>query len=366
MIPDWILRCRALSVADIASKFGEVTRATSEHHCACPSCGAEKRHTKRGDRRGAVRIPNGDRTGWHCIQCEANGDAIDFVAYELHGLRYRELSDASKAEVRGWFVLDQGDLASLPLQRARKRPSGPAVANAFASYPPRHEVEAFWEACQPIDGDADVLAYLAYRDIKPGNLIEHEACKALPRTGQLPDWARLGSATWTETGHRIVIPLFDWRGDLRSVIARSIELDAGVKSAGVPGYHRRGLIMAGTYGRQMLVSGPAGYLHRLENYRLTVLEGEINWLRGIGRGEDTLIEERFQPAAIRGAVGIFSGSFTEDVASRVPDRTQVVIATDDDKQGHEYGARIQKTLGGRVDYVFAYEPDDSPIQGAAE
>lgn len=366
MIPDWILRNRSRSVAEVAASFTEVRRATSQHHCACPCCGAEKRHTKQGDRRGAVWIPNSDPTGWKCWQCSAHGDAIDFVSYELHGLRYRELSDASKAEVRGWFELCDPSGPSLPPPRASKRPSGPGVANAFSSYPPRHEVEAFWDACVSVDRDDDALAYLAHRGLLPIEpLLEHEAVRVLPMGATCPDWARLDERPWWQTGHRLIVPLYDWRGDLRSFIARSVEFEPVIKSAGLSGYNRRGLIMAGTYGRQMLASGAGGYMHRDDRFRLSIFEGEINWLRGMARGTDCVVEERFLPVAFRGALGIFSGSFTEDVASRVPDRTNVVIATDDDKQGHEYGAQIQRQLGDRVDYTFAYEPDDSPKRGAA-
>lgn len=257
-------------------------------------------------------------------------------------------------------------MAAKPARNASKRPSGPGVANAFSSYPPRHEVEAFWDTCVSVDRDDDALAYLAHRGLLPIEpLLEHEAVRVLPTGAACPDWARLGERTWADTGHRLIVPLYDWRGDLRSFIARSVELSPAIKSAGLTGYNRRGLIMAGTYGRQMLASGAGGYMHRDDRFRLSIFEGEINWLRGMARGTDTVVEERFLPVAFRGALGIFSGSFTEDVASRVPDRTNVVIATDDDKQGHEYGAQIQRQLGDRVDYTFAYEPDDSPKRGAA-
>jgi hypothetical protein len=363
----WIDIASQRGVAEVAKQLGyEPRSAAGCQHMPCPACGAERRHTRSGDRRGAVGIPNSKPAIWKCWQCEESGDAIDLVSWKLFGNRFRELVGDQKATVRGWFHLDDHGSTSLPPQRSRKRPSSVAWENAETIYPPRNQVDALWDACVSVDRDDDALAYLGHRGVTGIDaLIEHDCVRVLPKLAEVPAWARLGEAPWTVTGHRLLVPLYDWQGELRSFIARSVEFAPAVKSVGSRGFQRRGLVMAGTYARQMLASGAAGYLHRMEAFRLRVLEGEINWLRDMSMGRDGMREERWEPAAFFGSLGIFSGSFTRDVASRVPSKSVVVIATDDDKQGHAYAEQIQACLGDRVTFEFDYQPDDSPVKGAA-
>src|SRR5206468_1435576 len=45
---------------------------------------------------------------------------------------------------------------------------------------------------------------------------------ALPRRARLPDWARAGRRSWLETGHRLLVPIFDAAGRLASLRARFV------------------------------------------------------------------------------------------------------------------------------------------------
>lgn len=361
----WIDQVSSLDCADVAARLGyDVRRHASSASCPCPACGAERRHTKSHDRRGAVGIPKG-KPGWRCFQCDASGDAVDLVAYRIAGRRFRELEATQKAEVRGWFGLDGSAALAVP-PRASKRDLPVEWENAETHYPPAGQVEWLWDACCRVTDDHDALSYLAFRGIEPGDLVEHDCVRVLPVSATCPEWATVAGVPWTETQHRLIVPLYDWRGELRSVLARSVDCHPRIKSAGAKGYGRRGLVMAATYGRQMLVSGPSKYLHRMDPYRVTIHEGEISFLRSVASGNDCEVIENFQPAAFRGVIGIFSGSFTRDVASRIPSKSDVVISTDDDDQGKKYAADIQAQLGDRVAYTMALEPNDSPVdQGAA-
>ena len=142
--------------------------------------------------------------------------------------------------------------------------------------------------------------------------------------------------------------MYDHLGQMRSVLARSVESDPAIKSVGASGCARRGLVMAGQYGRQVLLSGPVRSLHRLENFQLKILEGEIDALRAIGNGEDCEVMHRMQLSGFRGVMGIVSGSFTRDIACRVPAHSTVVIATDDDEAGDKYAADITELLGSKI------------------
>lgn len=359
----WIDQIRDTPVAEVAEKLGyEVKRGPTASHCACPVCGAERRHTKSRDKRGAVGMPHG--AGWRCWQCEAAGDAMDFVSYHLGDAKFRELDQERREAVKEWFGVSEPGPAAEPARKGPPRLAKQTLdvgwENADANYPPIGEVEALWGSCRPVDSDDGVLWYLGHRSITGvGKLAEHDAARALPLTGaMLPGWAHVGDRSWAETGHRLIVPLYDFQGTMRSVLARSVEASPRVKSVGATGRARRGLVMAGTYGRQMLVSGATRGMHAIENFRLSVWEGEIDTIRAISVGHDCEISEDFAPAAFRGVLGIFSGSFTRDVASRVPSQSTVVIATDDDDQGDRYAADIQSVIGDRVTYKRFRAPKD--------
>lgn len=348
----WLDSARDLSVVDVATRLGfEVRRSPSSHHCACPACGAERRHAKTRDRRGSVGIPVTRSHTWACFTCGAAGDAIDFAAHKLAGERFRSLQEAGKAQVREFFG---GDASSAFVAPRRVRTDALPVGweNADVQYPPYGEVEWLWEkACDPVDGDDEAAGYLGSRGITEVDVLAGaEAARALRRGIELPAWASVAGRPWSETGHRIVVPLYDFTGRMMSVLARSVDRGTRPKSVGTSGYQRRGLVMAGGYGRQMLMSGDNGSLHHMENFRLTIFEGEVDLLRGLATGADDVANENYQTASVRGALGIMSGSFTRDIASRVPSRSTVVLATDGDEQGDKYADEIRRLIGNRVTY----------------
>lgn len=355
----WIETVNDRPTADVAAELGyEVRRGHTASHCKCPACGAERRHTKTGDRRGAVGMPH-SAPGWHCFQCEASGDAIDFVAYHMGGRRFRDLDSHRREEVRAWFD-PTSMIAVIPPKRLRKQDQAVAWENADAVYPPRSELEALWGACVPVDHDDDALAYLAHRSILGiDELVKHDCVRALPCGVQCPEWARFEGDAWNVSQHRLLIPLYDYLGDMRSVVARSVSMTPRTKSVGAVGFNRRGLVMAGTYGREMLIVGPQARMHRMEQFRLTVKEGEISFLRAISNGLDRETQGSMGAESFSGVFGIFSGSFTRDVASRVPRGSSVVIATDDDHAGHRYGEQIVEAIGSKATCTMEYEQDDS-------
>jgi hypothetical protein len=346
----WLDAVRDIPATDVAERLGyEIKRGPSASHTKCPACGTERRHRKTRDKRGSVGLPHSG--GWRCWTCDASGDAIDFVAYDLGGERFRDASDALKSEVRAWFegkVASELPRASRLLPALRKHEQHPAWENADAAYPPIGQVEALWDACLAVDQDAEVLAYLAHRDIKTANIVEHDCARALPVGVLCPTWARINERPWTETRHRLLVPMYDQLGQMRSLLARSVEMSPAIKSVGASGYARRGLVMAGQHGRQVLLSGPVRSLHRIENYQLKIYEGEIDWLRAVGNGEDCEVEYRMHLSGFRGAMGIVSGSFTRDIACRIPAHSTVVLCTDDDEAGDKYAADIAELLGTKI------------------
>lgn len=133
---------QGVPVFEVAQDHGQPvqkSRGADSGSCACPACGAQKRHTKTGDKRGAVGIRR-DGLGWRCFQCDASGDALDLVAYALAGCRLRDADADGRAKVREWF---EGQYGATSAPRAPR----PAPAAAPPNYPPAAEVHRLLSRC---------------------------------------------------------------------------------------------------------------------------------------------------------------------------------------------------------------------------
>jgi hypothetical protein len=356
----WLDLARDRSTAELAAALGYPVRVhTSGISTTCPACHAERRHTKSGDRRGAVGMRKASPAGWQCFQCGEAGDAVDFAAWHVGGRRFRDLPSDHYDRVRELFgIADDWQPRAVPIARPERHLE--AAENAETDYPPVSDVERLWEASRAVSSDRGAVAYLAHRGIPLAGLDHHDCVRALPEGADVPAWATWQGRPWSRTGYRLLVPLYDWRGELRSVLARSVELHpAGPKSVGAVGHGRRGLVMAATHGRQLMESGPHLWWHRTVNLRVAVYEGEVSWMRSVGAGWECELEADYELAGWRMSLGIVSGSFTRDVASRIPDATTVHLRTDDDDAGKKYAADIQAALGERVSYEMELEADDA-------
>jgi hypothetical protein len=320
----WLDRAVLTSVRDVAERMGrEVRRSPSSDHCACPACGAERRHSSRHDRRGAVGVARDRPLGWRCHACQASGDAVDFVSFALCGARFRDLDAQSKVRVREWF---EGPGYVTP--RASRRVE--AAAPPPPQRPPLEEIRQLLLGRVAVHEDPQTAAYLAFRGCDPDGTSRLDLAFALG-TSALPAWARIGETPWTRSRHRLIVPLSDATGVMRSCIARSVERQPRVKSVAPSGYSRAGLVMANLVARAML-RGKSRPDHVL------IREGEIDFLQESLRAPEAAV------------FGIVSGSWTTALAARIPEHAHVVIATDADDAGDRYAHAIAATLEGRIQF----------------
>jgi hypothetical protein len=292
----------------------------------CPACQAERRHPSTRDRRGALGVRR-DALGWRCFECDVSGDAIDLVAFRLHGKRFRELDTRARSAVAEWCREFTGTTHAIdyaPLTAAEPEP---------VAYPSTAEVFDLWTRCERIEGTT--AEYLRNRHVDPEAVADRDLARILT-TDRLPRWASLGGRSWAGTGHQLIVPCFDELGALRSVLARSAT-GAAPKSIGPSGFSRRGLIMADRVAQQVFQSGQRPQWFGAHELRIVVAEGEVDFLLAATSASDA---DEYAHASL----GIFSGSFTPSIAERIPDRSVVVIATDDDEPGLRYAVAIKQRL----------------------
>lgn len=314
MTPHWMTEAKGHSIRQVAEALG---LAVHGNRILCPKCGKEKDRSR-------PTIGLRDDRGWRCHRCGQGGSSLDLAAAVL-GVEIRG--------TRGFFA-QYGfcDAATSPIRPLRRSPprSDPTGQNP---YPPQGEVEQLWREGRPIASDRQVSAWLQSRCLDPGCVEERGLARVLPP--RPPQWARC----WLRD-HRVVLPLYDHQGQLRSVRSRRIT-EGRFKSLNPRHPERpqgkswgtKGLVFANGAGVALLQSGelePGAMVY--------VVEG----------GPDFLTLSCWLSETCPDVVlGIGSGQWTDELAARIPDGTHVLVLTDRNEAGAGYAEAVARSLEGR-------------------
>lgn len=269
---------------------------------------------------------------WKCHGCDASGDVLDLVA-AVHGLTMRGddfrqvlIHAAALAGLHG--IVHELETGSAPVERKPIAPRPEPAPEPEREYPPVAEVTALLDACVSVTADAEVSAWLTSRKLKPKTIERADAVFALPKDATIAGWASYRGQTWAQTGHRLIIPMHDAAGIVRSVRAGRVVEGDSPKRLPPAGCRASGTVMACAIAVGMLRGTFAPEL-------VTISEGEPDWL--------SWVEEPGTYARI----GITNGGWSDDIANRIPNGTRVAIRTDNDTAGDRYAAAIVKSLRGR-------------------
>jgi hypothetical protein len=187
-----------------------------------------------------------------------------------------------------------------------------------------------------------VCRWIERRGLAPASIARQDLARALPVGGDLPRWAsywgdrsiRPRPEPWSVLGYRVIVPLYDAGGVIRSVRARAITEIAPTDPKALPpsGHASQGLVLADALAAQMLARG--AWPERAET-RVVIAEGEPDFLTWGMRAT----------VAVLGIAG--GGQWTEGIAQRIPSGTTVILRTDQDDAGDIYAEVITRTLWGR-------------------
>ena len=269
---------------------------------------------------------------WNCHGCGESGDALTLVA-KAHGLTMRGddfrqvlIVAAEMGGLHGLVrELEGGEApAERPGQVAR-----PAVTpGPVRDYPPIGEVVAMLGQTTDVADDPEVAAWLVGRGLSPDAVDGIEGVRAIPKTATLPRFATYRGRAWTETGHRLTFVMRDADGAIRSLRAGRVTGGDSPKRLPPAGHRASGLVMACSLALAML---RGTYVPD----RVLILEGEPDFLTWGTR-------TRMAP---RARLGIMSGSWTQELAAKIPKDAVVTILTDNDRAGDAYATEIISTLG---------------------
>ena len=280
------------------------------------------------------RGPDGT-IAWRCHACGASGDVLTLIA-AVRGLSlrqdFREVLRCG-AEIAGmWSVVSE--LSTGVVHEDRPAPPPPPPPEEERTYPPHAEVSAVWAAAVPVTDDAEAALWLAGRGLDPELVAIDELARVIPVGTGLPRWASYQRRPWTETGHRLIVPMRGVDGSIVSVRACRIVDDESPKRLPPGGHKATGLVMACPIGIAMLAGTAAPR-------ELTIVEGEPDYFVWATRKKRT-------PTA---TLGIVSGSWSFGMASRVPPGAVVWIRTDHDEAGNRYADELARTLRWRGCFV---------------
>ena len=406
-------------LADLAGRAG-MSGGGRSGWGPCPLCRADRRGKE--DRRAPLAIFAGrDGERWTCHACKAGGDAVAFLAAvqfgEVPGKGdprwpeiFAELRGEPGAAVAGAFLSRVGGWGKRPptaprmasdtcepVGNAPNREAGrPAVAppDEERPAPPLEEVRALWAACGRLDAPGvgyatePAIPYLACPD--PGRELPVDMLAALdlvrlvPRSGPRPSWIPLvgmSSSEWAAV-YRLAVPMYDACGELRAVRFRAVdwvrEPSAGGmrwRSLNVP-RARKALAGRGTRLAGLVIADPMALaLLRRSNDdapvddggatwdgRIVIAEGEPDaWTWATVQRRRRWARER-EAGTNRGATwavfGVIAGSWTPEIAARIPDGAEVVVRVHSDPAGDRYAAQIIETLAGRCRVSRSVPPPD--------
>ena len=280
-------------------------------------------HGERNPSCSVTRGPDGT-VRVKCFACDFATDALGLIAH-VEGLslrgEFREVL-ARGAEIAGALVLRDEILQGRAIPE-RERIAAPEPA-PLPEFPPQAEVEALWASGAPTSADPDVWEYLRSRGFEPERLDEEQLAVALPLDSKTPPWASYARQSWVETGHRLLVPMWDEHGCMVTIRGWRITEGDSPKRLPPKGHRATGCVMANELALEMLRGqvSPVG---------LEIVEGEPDFLTAC-------------LAYDRAVIGINSGSWSVDFAKRVPSGTEVIIGTHHDEAGERYAEQVSETL----------------------
>ena len=251
------------------------------------------------------------------------------------------------------------DERTRPIAGAPHSPRSPRVITFRPpkNYPPQDQVEQLWDAASSILVVPDALSWLmrppmvggrGFRRATVNRIADTDLARALPPGIALPDWARSRWGSWLESKHLVIVPLYDECGVFRSLRARRVIAHTkSPKTLATSSFTCSGLVFADHFARQVIESGKAPEWMADRTLEILIAEGDPDYLVRASRWA----ENEHSPAVI----GIFSGSWSPELAARVPTAARVFIETHDDETGDKFAKEIHASLADRCD-VFRVQP----------
>lgn len=279
----------------------------------------------------SIRVGPDGTIAVYCFGCGLAGDALRLIA-TVHNLNERVGTDFKEILLIACDIAGLSEVAaeiSEGKPRANRPIPQPAQPVPERTYPPASELERFWMECGSVQKETSVKRILEQRKLDPDEVDRYGLAKAITGNQWLPGWATYQNNTWRFSGHRLVMPVYDCNGMMKSVRAWDVEGKAEAKRLPPTGYKAHGLAMGNSRAIALLSKkhGPC---------RILVTEGEPDFL--------TASTKWFWLPV----VGLINGTWGPEFASKIPLGSEVVVMTHHDKAGDKYAELVKSTVKNRA------------------
>jgi hypothetical protein len=303
------------------------------------------RYERQGQDGLTIRCPAHGDQGPSCSVTRGPDGTIRVRCFSGCGLAgdvFHLIAAARSLDVRRDFaeVLRLGaDLANVSLDEPMPV-SEPAPSKPPPTFPDEGEREALWALGQPVSSDEEASGYLTGRALDADLVDLYGLARVLPKSAPCPPWARVSGASWAEAGYRLLVPVYDETGAMRSLRAWSLK-DRHPKRVAPAGCSTAGLVMSCGLGRAVLETGGAPGCLDGARIMVVIVEGEPDFLTW-----GTRISDANETPWI--TFGVVSSAWSPAIAARIPDGARVVIRTHLDPAGYRYADAIRSSLKGRA------------------
>jgi hypothetical protein len=265
-----------------------------------------------------------------CFGCDWSGDALTLIA-RVHDLDIK--NQFREVLITAAGIAGRTDIADA-IQRDQPYEPKPAPQRpppAEPEYPNAYELAALWAASRPVTTDTETAAHLASRKIDANIVAKLDLARTLAVRTPLPRWASYQGTPWTQTGHRLVLPVYDVDGAFRSVRAWRI-IDGETPKRLPPGGHKAAeLVLANAHALAWLQHSDA-LPYTAPPLSLVVVEGEPDFLSRATLNVDEPV------------IGLMSGSWHQGFADKLPYGSEVVLRTHLDRAGDKYAADVMHSV----------------------
>ena len=316
----WYDEAQAQDIQAVAKQLGmETKQGSNDRYGPCPACGENEAGAN--DSRPPIRFSKtknkNDR--WYCQHCERMGNVFDLVSFQLHGCAAIDLPRFGV--LREFFTSDT-------IYEIKKQP----VRKKEFTYPPTAEVKAILDASEPLCNitDKKIIDWterrgLNIRRLKSGPRLlskdfDYSSLTKVPvKSGSTPWYPK----SWA-TKYPVILPLVDYRGNLKSILGRAISSKVKRKSSN-PIYY--------TTSNLFFVNKLAWEFLRGETRPATiwVVEGEMDFM-SISQHDDIPV------------IGIRSGAIEHILKMPWHITQTVVIGTDNDEAGNKYAKQVAERI----------------------
>lgn len=285
------------------------------------------------ERTPSCSVTHGDvGARFFCFGCKVGGDSLHLVA-AVHGLdvasNFKEVLLAAAELVGRQDIVDEINGDKPYQKRELPKVSTPPPDRV---YPAVSEVQSLWTGACPVTELEASKRLLEARALPAAEVARFDLARSITANQPLPRWASYQGQSWRTAGYRILVPMFDAAGEMRSVRAWRVEDSGGPKRLPPAGCRATGLVMANGWALTLLREkrGPR---------RVLICEGEPDALSATLRWPGIPV------------FGIISGSWGPDFAERIPLGSQVIIATHHDTAGDKYAEIVKATVKSRAQVV---------------